>query len=74
MLRYHELIEYLKSNIYRLSDVYTHAKANEEIDKCQNLCRLFTELGETLLEMICNIPGEGTFYIGVLLWDFKILN
>ena len=57
--RYHELVEFLKANIYALSETYKAAKQSEDIDKCQNLCRLFTELGETLLEMICNLPGEG---------------
>ena len=29
------------------------------MEKCLNLCRVFTELGETLLERICTMPGEG---------------
>lgn len=59
LARYHELVEYLKAKIYTLGDIYKRAKADEDIDKCLHLSRLFTELGETLVEIICNHPGEG---------------
>ena len=59
LARYSELVEHLKSNIYALGDTYKKAKTEEDIDKCLHLSRLFTELGETLLEIICNHPGEG---------------
>lgn len=57
--RYHEMVEFLKTNVYKISSIYKQAKQMEDIDKCHHLCRLFTELGEALLEMICNTPGEG---------------
>ena len=53
------MVEFLKTNVYKISSVYKQAKQMEDIDKCHHLCRLFTELGEALLEMICNTPGEG---------------
>ena len=59
LARYHELVEYLKKKIYALGDTYKKAKSDEDIDKCLHLSRLFTELGETLVEIICNHPGEG---------------
>ena len=61
LARYHELVEYLKGKIYALGDTYKKAKSDEDIDKCLHLSRLFTELGETLVEIICNHPGEGTW-------------
>ena len=53
------MVEFLKTNVYKISSIYKQAKQIEDIDKCHHLCRLFTELGEALLEMICNTPGEG---------------
>ena len=53
------MVEFLKTNVYKISSIYKQAKQMEDIDKCHHLCRLFTELGEALLEMICNTPGEG---------------
>ena len=53
------MIEYLKRNIYNLQRTFQKAQEAEDQDKCTNLCRIFTELAEILLQPICNMPGEG---------------
>lgn len=57
--RYHELIEQLKGRIYGLQGTFQLMQQAEDIDKCINICRIFTELAETLLSKIVSTPGEG---------------
>ena len=32
--RYHEMVEFLKTNVYKISSVYKQANQMEDIDKC----------------------------------------
>lgn len=65
--RNQDLVQQLFSKTLALKQTYIDANANEDIDKCLNLCRIFTELAESLLEILVNMPGEG-------LGDLEILD
>ena len=53
------LAQALFQGIYVLPDAYNNALRNEDLDKCINLCRIFTELAESLLEVMVNTPTQG---------------
>merc|ERR1711892_95591 len=44
--------------IASLEDSYQHAVADEDLEKCLNYCRLFTELGECLLLRLVSCPSS----------------
>ena len=53
----------LEANLYGavfgLRDAYSMALSMEDTDKCVSYCRVFTEMGETMLTNIINHdPGE----------------
>ena len=54
------LAQALFQGIYVLPDAYNNALQSEDLDKCINLCRIFTELAESLLEVMVNTPTQGT--------------
>uniref|UniRef100_H2ZAX9 Transportin-3 n=1 Tax=Ciona savignyi TaxID=51511 RepID=H2ZAX9_CIOSA len=54
-----DLVHLLFEGTHSLRDAYHNAIAHEDTDKCLNLCRVFTELAESLLEMLVNMPGDG---------------
>ena len=47
-----------------LEEAYHLSVANEDMEKCLNLCRVFTELGETMLNKIVNHPPTSTAQTG----------
>ena len=53
------LAQALFQGIYALPDAYNNALQNEDMDKCINFGRIFTELAESLLEVIVNTPTQG---------------
>ncbi|XP_038639310.1 transportin-3-like isoform X3 [Scyliorhinus canicula] len=57
----------LQEGVTALEEAYHTAVACEDMDKALNYCRIFTELAETLLEMVIRSPGQG-------LGDLKTLN
>ncbi|XP_069765925.1 transportin-3-like isoform X3 [Narcine bancroftii] len=57
----------LQEGVMALEEAYHNAVACEDMDKALNYCRIFTELAETLLEMVIRSPGQG-------LGDLKTLN
>ncbi|XP_078481112.1 transportin-3-like [Ciona intestinalis] len=54
-----DLVQLLFEGTHSLREAYHSAIAHEDTDKCLNLCRVFTELAESLLEMLVNMPGDG---------------
>uniref|UniRef100_A0A4W3HDV9 Transportin-3 n=1 Tax=Callorhinchus milii TaxID=7868 RepID=A0A4W3HDV9_CALMI len=49
----------LQEGVTALEEAYQTAVACEDMDKALNYCRIFTELAETLLEMVIRSPGQG---------------
>uniref|UniRef100_UPI00358E79EC transportin-3-like isoform X1 n=2 Tax=Myxine glutinosa TaxID=7769 RepID=UPI00358E79EC len=49
----------LFEGVVSLQPAYHMAVAREDLDKVLSYCRMFTELGETLLDMIVLSPGQG---------------
>lgn len=54
-----DLVHQLFTKTLELRQPYLNATANEDTDKCLNLCRVFTELAESLLEVTISMPGQG---------------
>jgi len=53
--------------VVRLEDPYQLAVAEEDMEKCLNYCRIFTELGESfLLRMMTSPPGAAHFTVPIL--------
>uniref|UniRef100_T1JHK8 Transportin-3 n=1 Tax=Strigamia maritima TaxID=126957 RepID=T1JHK8_STRMM len=54
-----ELTQALFQGVHALTEAYHLSVAGEDIDKSINYCRIFTELAESLLEVIIETPGQG---------------
>ena len=53
--------------VLQLSTCYQTALAEEDLEKCLNLCRVFTELGESfLLKIVSSPPHQPHFSLEVL--------
>ncbi|XP_030844509.1 transportin-3 isoform X2 [Strongylocentrotus purpuratus] len=52
------LAKVLYQGINLLPEAYTMAVAEEDVDKCINYCRIFTELAEAFMEMMVETPNQ----------------
>ncbi|XP_012941104.1 transportin-3 [Aplysia californica] len=59
MEQYQELSQRLSQGVLSLVPAYHQADKDEASDKCLNYCRVFTELGESLFNMLISSPNEG---------------
>ncbi|CAG5115054.1 unnamed protein product [Candidula unifasciata] len=57
--KFQELAQKLFQGVMTLVPAYHQADKHEESDKCLNYCRIFTELSETLFNMMLNSPNQG---------------
>lgn len=57
--RHRDLIMVLFKGCHQLKDTFHVAVAHEDTDKCINLCRVFSDLSEALLEPIVQHPNDG---------------
>ncbi|RUS92156.1 hypothetical protein EGW08_000009 [Elysia chlorotica] len=57
--QYGELAQRLFQGVMTLVPAYHQADKDEESDKCLNYSRVFTELSESLFDIIINTPNEG---------------
>ncbi|XP_071476765.1 LOW QUALITY PROTEIN: transportin-3-like [Diadema antillarum] len=53
------LAKVLYQGIILLPEAYAMAVAEEDVDKCINYCRVFTELAEAFMEMMVETPNQG---------------
>nr|XP_054774604.1 transportin-3-like [Lytechinus pictus] len=53
------LAKVLYQGINLLPEAYTMAVAEDDVDKCINYCRIFTELAEAFMEMMVESPNQG---------------
>ena len=60
MIYYFSYSESIFTAVRSLEEAYHLSVANEDMEKCLNLCRVFTELGETMLNKIVNHPPTST--------------
>ncbi|XP_037087476.1 transportin-3-like [Pollicipes pollicipes] len=65
-LKYHPLAKALFAGVFTLADPYQMAVAEELVDKCRNYSRVFTELGEAVVTVLVNNPGQGLGSMQVL--------
>ncbi|GFO33396.1 F-box/WD repeat-containing protein 7 [Plakobranchus ocellatus] len=56
--QYGELAKRLFQGVMTLVPAYHQADKDEESDKCLNYCRVFTELSESLFDMLLATPNE----------------
>ncbi|XP_013777598.1 transportin-3-like [Limulus polyphemus] len=54
----YSLAHNLFHGVYKVVDAYHMSVAKEDIDKSMNYCRMFTELAESLLDVIILSPGQ----------------
>jgi len=53
--------------VTHMEDSYQHAVAEEDMEKCLNYCRVFTELGESfLIKIVSSPPSEPHFSLPIL--------
>lgn len=57
--KYQQLAQSMFEGVQSLLEPYHMAVAQDDTDKCINYCRIFTELAESLLEVIVASPAQG---------------
>lgn len=63
---YKNLLFPLKENIYGLANAYKNAERQSEIEKCSDLCLIFTELCNALSFHLINDPGSQLGDVNIL--------
>ena len=51
-------VQALQENVLKLEHAYHVSFGNEDMDKCVNFCRIFTEMAECFLQMIVDHPNH----------------
>ncbi|KAK7492007.1 hypothetical protein BaRGS_00016671 [Batillaria attramentaria] len=59
LTKFQQLAHSMFEGVQTLMEPYHMAVAEDDSDKCINYCRIFTELAESLLEVIVDTPGQG---------------
>ncbi|KAK7108377.1 transportin-3-like isoform X2 [Littorina saxatilis] len=59
LAKYHQLAHSMFEGVQTLLEPYHMAVAEDNTDKCINYCRIFTELAESLLEVVVETPNQG---------------
>lgn len=57
--KYHQLAVFCSAKVYLLHDAYVQAVTSEDAERPNIYCRIFTDLGESLLRDIIATPGRG---------------